>query len=282
MPNVILQMYLHQQIQEAVNKYKERKNMKKYAMTLAELLIAMTLIGVLALLTVKSLKIFIKDDTNVYKFRPVLASVSEAIYQMIDDTTMYPTKNGLAYTERGQYEDDDKVYEGETKFRKLFKSKFNVLNNEIKFADNSVGMVPLYRYKSASDEDKGKNKSKTEDDDKGKIKAGNFSDLHCFTENKGITYCLSDTPKTGLTEIYIRVYLNTIDKDKEPTFDNKKAVYFVVSKTGKISVPPKITNGKDVLFDCYYSAFKDYTQCRVRNRVTEIDIYTNDAKKANR
>lgn len=237
--------------------------MKRFAVTFVELLIAMTMVSVLGIISISSMKLFIKDDSDLMKFKSVLATVSEAVDRLNNDTTMYPTKNGFANTESGKYEGETKEYVGPSKFRKLFKSRFNVLKDNIKFADNSIGLVPAYKYKSYDDK-QGKKVELT--------KAVNFSDLYCFTENRGITYCLPDTAEQDLSQIFIRTYFNEIDPNNESTFDNSRAIYFMVSNDGKIEVPPDVVADGHIVFYCSSQNYNHYAQCRVRDRSVEIEV----------
>ena len=247
--------------------------MIKKALSYAELMIAMTLILVLTTLTIKGLKIFIKKDTDLMKYKPVLGTISEAVYQLVNDPVMYPTRRGFANLNPGQYEDDEKVYEGPSKFRKLFKSKFNVLEHNVKFSDNSVGKVPAYKYTEKNDEDNIE-----------KVKSVNFNELNCFIENRGVMYCLPDIDvknDENLTSVFVRTYFNAVDVNRQVTFDNTKAIYFEILANGKVVFPPTVKTDNDIIINCMVKQgtpeaekFASYNQCLVRSEIANVEVYS--------
>ena len=105
--------------------------MKKSATTLVEILIAMTLMIVLTVICMTGLRVFVSKDTDIVKFKHVYGSVSAAVYELINDVIMYPSAKGFADTSEHSYNEETKVYGGEDKFKKLFKSKFNIFNNDV-------------------------------------------------------------------------------------------------------------------------------------------------------
>ena len=240
--------------------------MKKNALNFIELFVAMILIAVIALITIRGLEIFVKNDTDYMKFKPVMGSVSSAVYQLITDSTMYPLKKGFAYLNEASYPDDDKKYGGPSKFRKLFKSKFNILNDELKFPKNLLGEVASYKISIPNPG--GGTIDKDVDVD--------FNDLHCFTENKGVTFCLGDIKEEDankLSSIYIRVYLNSVDPEDIKTYHNTRAIYFEVSSTGKISLPIVLETEAQYIFNCANNAYKNFAQCVARSILPENDVH---------
>ena len=255
--------------------------MRKTAFTLAELLIAMSVMGILGLIAINTLPIFIKEDSDLIKYKQVLGTVSEVVYRLKNDDAMYPNMSGFADISEGHYVGETKTYSGPSKFRKLFKSKFNVFEDNIKFNDSNIGNVPAFEYYNEGDKKDIR------------VQSVDFSELHCYTDNKSITYCLPDTVGGILNALYIRVYLNSINPDDKTTYDNSRAIYFKILKTGKIMVPPIIPSADGNIIDCTKIAnvteedlktglastvnkagiHAAYAHCRVRDRSTSSDVH---------
>lgn len=75
--------------------------MKKFGYTLAEVLIAMTIIGVLASLTLPMVNKF-KPDSSKAMYIRAYDSIAEILSVLVDNTTIYPVKNtddGPSYLE---------------------------------------------------------------------------------------------------------------------------------------------------------------------------------------
>ena len=245
--------------------------MKKFGLTLIEVLVAISLITVLSGIICRNLGYFLKGDTNLFKFKQVLGTVSEVVNRLSNEHYY-----GYDFSDTRSVNYINKVFEGKNKFRKLFKTYFNVNITKAKteqiFGNNSIGKVPIY---SCSVENSNGDKEE-------KITAVDFSELDCFTDNKSITYCMGDTPvpppeqpPCSNLHIFLRVYLNPIIKDDVSTFENKKALYFKIASNGKIEIPPTISNGQDKIINCRTrrnEGFNEYTQCMARERATETEV----------
>ena len=253
--------------------------MKSKALSLAELLIAMTCISLLAILGVRGISVYLNQDTDIMKFRQVMGTVAQVAEVLSSDSVMYPTKRGFAETFSATYPGEEKEFGGDSKFKKLFKYQFNVMTPKVEFGSNKVGKVPFYKYK---------------DGDQEKTYSDSFKKLDCFTENKGITYCLPFTPKDGsLTAIYIRVYLNAVNPNDEETFDNRKAVYFEVSNRGVVTAPVTLetnygADNSQYIFDCSELikgsvdnciSRAGYNQCKALCSIKNTNIITNVSSK---
>lgn len=245
--------------------------MKKIkAVNLAELIIAMGLVSVLGVIGINTLKIFVKNDTDIAKFKNVLGTVSLAISQMSNDVVMYPDMNGFKNTSTQYYPNDpDHTFKGTTKFRRLFRRKFNINNTDIfsNILDNKNNFSsPIYVEYS-----KDVNPSYTKAEN---ITFEKLKDLECYSDNKGITYCPPRTTSKS-DYIYLLVFLNSINQNKPETYDIAKAVYFKIRYDGKLSVPPQIPldNSGNFLIDCINRGSNaEYAQCKARDRFSDIDL----------
>lgn len=298
--------------------------MKKHALSLVELLVAMVLVFALSVIAINAFNMILRQDSDIYKIRHVVGTVSEITSRLSEDSEMYPSKQGFAYTKEGCYnkgDDDKKCYKGADKFRKLFKSKFNVLEDNIKFSKNGIGKVPAYSYTVPIATGK----------ELEKIEFADFDDIKkivCFTENKGITYCVPNTvelpenvfdfnpknPPKKLKSIFVRVYLSAINPKKEDTFTTPKATYFEITYDGKIILPRDIIIGPkyerliaryidqnghperkfydnlerevnksvtSTFLDCFIPAFRDCYQCKAIESMKDSTIITTDSSKHN-
>jgi len=248
--------------------------MKKNALTLVELFVAMTMLLLLVLVAMSSIKFDffkINKEKVALKFRPAYASISEAVYRLRNSERYFGYD--FSYTLPWIDPDNHKVYEGREKFRKLFKSQFNVLENKIKFADNDIGSVPAYSY--TYKETVGSEEKEFTD-----FKKVDFNDLECFSENKGLIYCLPITPtkedleKLGkkdckLKDIYLRLYLDKVDFDKEATFNNNSAVYLTISAKGKVDLPNSVKLGDKVIVS---NAIDESVHALVWNKATKANV----------
>lgn len=228
----------------------------------------MSLVSILGVIGINTLKIFVKNDTDIAKFKNVIGAVSQAISQMTNDLIMYPDMEGFQSLTTRYYPDNASVkFGGEDKFRKLFRRKFNIKETEI-FANIKKGdfSSPIYVEYSQDIE---RNTS-----DKQNIVFEKLSKLQCFSDNKGITFCPPETTK-NTDFIYVLVFLNTIKLDKPETYSKNKAVYFKIRYDGKISVPPQIpsNNKGGFLIDCVNGGdASELSQCKVRDRFSDIEL----------
>lgn len=243
--------------------------MKKNAMSLAEILLAMTIMGVLTIISIRTLKVNIGTDTNVMKFKHAYATFSQVIYELRNDAAMYPDlSNGFANTEKRTYpmetkkdgEGNLKSYEGETKFKELFKSKFSIFQNNINIGfDKSI---PLAEY----------------EDNSGNIEHTKEKTISCFMENKGFVYCPPDFTETysskKLSAIYVPLYVNKIDLNQSKTTDMTKIVFIKVYKTGKIELPIKVPDKgtSEVIIDCSDVRMNSYNHCKSITKARDLNF----------
>ena len=233
--------------------------MKKYAMTSLEVLIAMSLVVAATLLGINSLRVYINKDTDISKFKHAFGSLSEAIYSMKHDSLMYPKEaKGFEDTDTYTYVDDNISYGGTTKFKNLFTSKFNVLENNVQITFSQS--VPLIKY-----EDESKN-----------VLYKTSKKLDCFIENKGFMLCppeISLGSKEKLVSIYVPVYVNQINTEDSNTTDINKAIFVEIYKRGKIDIPASVEyypNSK--IIDCTNKEYNSYSQCKILDKMTDIDF----------
>lgn len=237
--------------------------MKKTAMTTLEVLIAMSLMVAVTILSVNTLKTYINKDTDIAKFKQAFSTLSQVIYSLRTDTAMYPQK-GFEYTNPTYYfNEEERVYSGEDKFKKLFMSKFNVFETkEITFSSN----VPLLKFENRD----------------GDVFYKVSNKINCFVENKGFMFCPPTTVFEETFEysyIYIPLYVNKIDFSDSTTTDIKKAIFTEVKTTGEIEVPPIIYNApvaiggqSNKLIDCTNKEFNDYNHCKVLDKMLDTDF----------
>lgn len=230
--------------------------MKKYAMSIAEILIAMTFISILSVVAMNGLRVFINRDTDVTKFKHAFATISEIVYQMKNDTYMYPNAIGFADTNSHTYTDTNKTYGGGSKFRRLFASKFNIMEKDKKITlDVSV---PLVKYKNASNNEVYTTSNK----------------LNCFIENKGFMYCPPDTTENGtLVSIYLPVYINKISDNDNVSTGITKTIFVQIHKNGKLDIPPIIQNSSSTkIIDCTNKNYNDYNHCKILATMTNVSF----------
>jgi len=247
--------------------------MRKYAMTLAEILIAMTLIVLLTVVCINTLHVNVGQDTDIMKFRHAYGSVSKVVYELKNDVTMYPdTVSGFADLSAKQYYNDPVVYSGEDKFKNLFKSKFNVyktLNIKINSNTSESLKIPATRNKT---DDSDYTYKTLDGSDKQKIE--------CFLDNKGFMFCppiISDSLDTlKEIKIYVPVYINKIDSSSANSLAAStgidKAIFIEIDKKGQIDIPPVIQNGSEAIIDCHLEEQNSYNHCRVINKIADMDF----------
>ena len=231
--------------------------MKKLAMSALEVLIAMSLMIAATVLGMNILHIYINKDTDVAKFKHAFASLSEVIYAIKNDSFMYTNTYYFADLSPHNYLGENITYGGEDKFKKLFTSKFNVLEKDVEVQFDKD--VPLIKY---TDKD-GKEAYKTS------------KKITCFIENKGFMFC---PPKTTFGEdekleaIYIPVYINKIDNTSSSKGIDK-AIFVEVGVKGKIEILPDIKSDSDTkVLDCTEKKYNDYNHCKVLDKMMDMDF----------
>ncbi len=238
--------------------------MKKLSMTLIEIIIGISLMTILAAISINVMHSFVSKDTDIIKFKHVYATVSEVIYELKNDTSMYPA-GGFAYTQDRSYTGETKKYGGEAKFSRLFKSKFNIFKNDIKI--NFSDEIPYILVHNQIDK---------------KDKYITKKRLNCFLDNKGILYCppvTAFTNKETLLSIYVPVYINKINISGNliNSTDNRsvglnKAIFFEIEKNGKINIPTVISNNDKYLINCYDSNYNEYNHCKAIEKMQDFDF----------
>ena len=231
--------------------------MKKHAMTTLEVIIAMGLIAAAAMLSLNTLYAYINKDTDIIKFKHAFTTISEVVSALKNDSVMYPTAFCFKNMETKGYMGENATYGGEDKFRKLFISKYNVLENNIKVKFDSI--VPLIKYKDNSNNEL--------------YKTSNT--INCFLENKGFVLCPPPTnigKNEELASIYIPVYVNNTDEDKG-SLGLDKAIFVEVGYDGKIELPPIVEYyPKRAVIDCTDKNFNSYTHCKVLDKMMDTDF----------
>lgn len=200
-------------------------------MTVLEVLIAISIMAVISALGMNVLRVHMGRDTDITKFKHAFATLSEVVYSLKNDASMYPTSKGFAdmskytsYANNENASDSGKEYAGSAKFKKLFTSKFNVLERDVSVDFGTKTSVPLIRYEDTDENEHFKNAKK----------------IKCFIENKGFMFCPPETDITSsdsLTYIYVPMYVSKIDINDNDTMGIKKAVFVEISNTGKIEIP---------------------------------------------
>lgn len=206
--------------------------MKKRAMTMAEIIVAMTLITGLSVIAINSFKAGV-PDSDMIKFKHTYGTIASLISQILENRDLYPDTNGFANTTSVTMRKTGKTYSGSTKFQNAFKEKINILEDNIIISESDI---PFYERRTSSGISLTKGKS-----------------ISCFKNNSGITFCPPTTSTNNtLTKIYLRVHVN------ENT-DIQNAIYFVIHANGKIDFPIRIENK----FDCSQKSYNNYYQCAV-------------------
>ena len=230
--------------------------MKKTSMTLIEIIIGISLMTLLAAISINVMHSFVSKDTDIIKFKHVYATVSEAIYELKNDASMYPA-GGFANLQERSYIGESKKYGGKTKFSRLFKSKFNIFKNE----------VPYTLVNNASNN---------------KDKYVTKKELKCFLDNKGVLYCppiIEIDSSDKLVSIYIPVYVNKINiSGNQINASNNlsvgldKAIFFEIEKNGKINIPTTVSNNDDYIINCYDYNYNDYSHCKAIEKMQDFDF----------
>lgn len=231
--------------------------MKKKSMTLTEIIIGISLMTVLATITITTVQSYMTQDTDLMKFKHVYATVSEVIYELKNDSIMYSdASKGFGDTSSKSYPSESKIFGGKEKFKKLFKSKFNIYKNDmnVNCYNEAYPVLNLYNKQTQSEE------------------ITYNSKLVCFIDNKGIMYCPPlinfDSKKYSLTSFFIPVYINKINLDNPNTYGVSKTIFFEISKKGKINLPATVGS----IVDCHDKKYNEYMHCRVIDKMTDLDF----------
>ena len=228
--------------------------MKKNALTVLEILIAMSLMVVASYISISTLKVYINKDTDIVKFKHAFGSLSEVIYDLKNDTCAYPMTNSFQDTVIHPGCDNmNDSYTASNKFKKLFTSKFNVLKNNIDITLDSA--IPIIKYMDSSNTEYYETNTK----------------IKCFIENKGFMFCppeINLTSPNKLKAIYIPVYVNKIDTDNSKTTDIEKAMIVEVDYSGKIEIPAIVGS----VIDCTNKAYNNYNHCKALDKMMSTEF----------
>lgn len=207
---------------------------KKTAFTIAEMIIAMTLMISLSVIAIKSINRNTPDE-YAYKFKKIYGSISLVVEELINDLNKYPTPEfeGFTYTA----DSDGK------KFYNNFKDFFNVLPDSEEYLPYNVPAVTCI---------------------KDGVERTILSKVKCFVDTKGITYCMTDKFTTRnyaaygtLESIYIAI---KIDNNS----DINDILYININKNGKMSTPEYIKTDSSEVINCRdIEKSKQYLQCQV-------------------
>ena len=118
------------------NKYNYKAKIR--AFTLAETLIVLSIIGVLALIMLSNLQ-NATPDKNKALFKKAYSIVERTVAELVNDENFYPydpNRIGFLNTDVVQIPGTTQAAEGDTKLCSLFTNKLNLLG-EVKYEDNS-------------------------------------------------------------------------------------------------------------------------------------------------
>ncbi len=99
------------------------KKNKKDGFTLAEVLIALSIVGVVAIIMIGSLG-KIKPNQEKAMFRKAYYTVERVVSELLNDEELYPDSTDLTDTSEVTYREE--TYSGKLKFCELFQAKVNV------------------------------------------------------------------------------------------------------------------------------------------------------------
>ena len=105
--------------------------MKNKAFTMAEIMIVLTLIGVLTTVMLSSMSRLSPDRKKII-FKKAYQTIERTVAELVNDESLYPydsTKVGFKNTEKITWPGSDVEYSGGSKFIKLFKRKLNIIDN---------------------------------------------------------------------------------------------------------------------------------------------------------
>ena len=103
--------------------------MKNKAFTLAETLIVLSIIGVLATVMLSAMSKMSPDKTKM-KFKKAYQTVERTVGELVNDENLYPydpDKIGFQNISEVTWPGSSEKYSGETKFKNLFKRKLNTI-----------------------------------------------------------------------------------------------------------------------------------------------------------
>ena len=217
--------------------------MKQKAITLVEIIVAMTVLTALSLIALPAIK-HNSEDAELMKFRHVYGTVSAVVSELIDNKALYP-EGGFANTDSVTMRNTGRQFGGTTKFKNAFKEKFNVLEDDITINESNM---PIYDMVNNSTNITTTTKT---------------SSLECFTNNTGTFFCPPNTPNPTGTSTLKNIYLRVHVTEKHTA---KDAIYFAIATDGKIEFPYKI-EGK---FDCTKQEYNKHSQCKVISMLDEL------------
>ncbi|MBQ4646475.1 MAG: hypothetical protein IJB79_03920 [Candidatus Gastranaerophilales bacterium] len=214
--------------------------MKKNALTLAETIVALTMVAALSIIGLNTFRSNIPDG-DLIRFKHTYGTVSTLISQMMENKDIYPDSRGFSNTDSVTIRKTGITYGGATKFQTAFKEKINILEDNVIINESNM---PIYEEKVGSD-----------------IITRSANSLSCFTNNSGVTFCPPQTSSTSgrLRKIYLRVHVND-------NFDISNAIYFVIHANGKIEFPTRIQNKFDCMlkeYDANRKKQNSYYQCSI-------------------
>ena len=110
--------------------FKKEENMKNKGFTLAEVLVVLSVIGILATVSLGVLSKMTPDKTKI-KFRKAHQIVERTVAELINDEHLYPynpNSIGFRNTDPVTWPGSEEIFSGNTKFCELFKRKLNSSN----------------------------------------------------------------------------------------------------------------------------------------------------------
>ncbi len=224
-----------------VKKMNKLKNNKKYAFTMAEVLISLAILGFLFAITVINMSgIYADNDTT--KFKKSYSLLEGNISHLVNNAAIYGTSAGFRDTETINVENTGEIlgFDPYSKFRDCIKYRLNVVKDNIK--------CNLY--------------------------GGFASTSGCFQTDEGIVWGIPDTDfvkkqvitikdsdNDNIVALPVTVYVDY--KEEQTVKDN--AVVFAVTYDGKIYILKNIENVK-----CNDKSKE--TQCKIDKYVAATTI----------
>lgn len=222
--------------------------MRKKALTLAEIMIAMSMMGVLAVIAAKTISTSMPNEV-ILKYKHIYAAVTTAVKNIVENPVLYPTSD-LSDINNATYFNTGKTYTGNKKFYLSFMEQFNVLSSQ-----TSQYNLPLYVLSGQTTNAGGK--------------------AQCFTENRGVTFCMQKEFPSNLDSFFITIYMESAEKFSETSNQQYYSAAFVqVSKDGNISMPVKVVASGQTLVDCSLAGrtYSNHLQCVLLQGMNNQDI----------
>ncbi len=122
--------------------------MKNKAFTMAEIMIVLTLIGVLTTIMLSSMSRLSPDRKKII-FKKAYQTIERTVAELVNDESLYPydsTSIGFKNTEKITWPGSNEEYSGGNKFINLFKRKLNIIdeyrnNNNVLYFLTSDGIA---------------------------------------------------------------------------------------------------------------------------------------------